>query len=123
MTERLMNIWKHVDRIGNPDLADAIEASLVDDYLEEKCYIIPEEDWEEIQTRGYDIEMMCEDADEQHADDPVWIETITDSLINQKVNLIGVNDYLDDFWRGYESGTNLIDICIPELSIDGSTLF
>ena len=25
MTEKLMNIWKHVDRIGDDDLADAIE--------------------------------------------------------------------------------------------------
>ena len=35
MTERLMNIWKHVDRIGDDDLADAIEKSLLNDYLTE----------------------------------------------------------------------------------------
>ena len=29
MTERLMSIWKHVDRIGDLDLADRIEESLL----------------------------------------------------------------------------------------------
>lgn len=123
MTERLMNIWKHVDRIVDPDLADAIEASLVDDYLEEKCYIIPEEDWEEIQTRGYDIEMMCADADEQHAEDPVWIETVANSLIDQETEVFKNGDVcLIDFWRGYYAGKKVDEISIPDLGIDGGIL-
>ena len=48
MTERLKAIWKHVDRIVDPDLADAIEASLLNDYLMETKFIIPEEDWYEM---------------------------------------------------------------------------
>ena len=123
MTERLMSIWKHVDRIVDPDLADAIEASLVDDYLEEKCYIIPEEDWEEIQTRGYDIEMMCADADEQHAEDPVWIETVANSLIDQETEMFKNGDVcLIDFWRGYYAGKKVDEISIPDLGIDGGIL-
>lgn len=123
MTERLMSIWKHVDRIGDPDLADAIEASLIDDYLEEKCYIIPEEDWEEIQTRGYDIEMMCADADEQHAEDPVWIETVANSLIDQETEVFKNGDVcLIDFWRGYYAGKKVDEISIPDLGIDGGIL-
>lgn len=123
MTERLMSIWKHVDRIVDPDLADAIEASLVDDYLEEKCYIIPEEDWEEIQTRGYDIEMMCADADEQHAEDPVWIETVANSLIDQETEVFKNGDVcLIDFWRGYYAGKKVDEISIPDLGIDGGIL-
>lgn len=120
MTNELMNIWKHVDRIGDPDLADRIEASLVDDYLEEKCYIIPEEDWEEIQTRGYDIEMMCENADEQHADDPVWIETVANSLVDQETDNWSENNFgvLLNFWRGYYTGTEVDEISIPALNID-----
>ena len=66
MTERLMSIWKRVDRIEDNDIADIVEKSLLDDYLTETKFIIPEEDWYEIQTRGYDIEMMCHDADEEH---------------------------------------------------------
>lgn len=124
MTERLMSIWKHVDRIGDPDLADAIETSLVDDYLEEKCYIIPEEDWEEIQTRGYDIEMMCADADEQHAEDPVWIETVANSLIDQETEVFKNGDVcLIDFWRGYYAGKQINEISIPDLGINGEMLF
>lgn len=123
MTERLMSIWKHVDRIVDPDLADAIEASLIDDYLEEKCYIIPEEDWEEIQTRGYDIEMMCADADEQHAEDPVWIETVANSLIDQETEVFKNGDVcLIDFWRGYYAGKKVDEISIPDLGIDGGIL-
>ena len=123
MTERLMSIWKHVDRIVDPDLADAIEASLIDDYLEEKCYIIPEEDWEEIQTRGYDIEIMCADADEQHAEDPVWIETVTNSLIDQETEMFKNGDVcLIDFWRGYYAGKKVDEISIPDLGIDGGIL-
>lgn len=125
MTERLMSIWKHVDRIVDPDLADAIEASLVDDYLEEKCYIIPEEDWEEIQTRGYDIELMCEDADERHADDPVWIETVANSLIDQETDNWSKDNFgiLLNFWRGYYTGTEVDEISIPALNIDYELLF
>lgn len=123
MTERLMNIWKHVDRISDPDLADAIEASLVDDYLEEKCYIIPEEDWEEIQTRGYDIEMMCADADEEHTDDPAWIETVANSLIDQETEMFKNGDVcLIDFWRGYYAGKEINEISIPDLGINGEML-
>ena len=33
MTEKLMNIWKHVDRIGDDDLADAIESRQEDTIL------------------------------------------------------------------------------------------
>ena len=31
MTNELMNIWKHVDRIGDLDLADRIEESLLNE--------------------------------------------------------------------------------------------
>lgn len=118
-----MSIWKHVDRIGDPDLADAIEASLVNEYLEEKCYIIPEEDWEEIQTRGYDIEMMCEDADEEHSEDPVWIETVANSLINQETETFKNGDVcLINFWRGYYAGKEINEISIPDLGISGELL-
>ena len=124
MTNELMSIWKHVDRIGDADLADAIEASLVDDYLEENYYIIPEEDWEEIQTRGYDINMMCADADEQHADDADWVETVANSLIDQETEVFedeGI--FLINFWRGYYAGTEANDISIPALGIDGEYLY
>jgi len=119
MTERLKAIWKHVDRIGDPNLADAIEASLVDDYLEENCYIIPEEDWEEIQTRGYDINMMCADADETHEDDTGWVETVCDSLFDHTEQ---TSKQLTEFWRGYSAGTEIFDISIPALGIDGECL-
>lgn len=99
MTERLMSIWKHVDRIGDPDLADAIEASLVNEYLEEKYYIIPEEDWDEIQTRGYDIEMMRHDADEEH---PEWRDEIEDALDEAQDE----EGFLAVFFRGFEIGTS-----------------
>lgn len=123
MTERLMSIWKHVDRIGDPDLADAIEASLVNEYLEEKCYIIPEEDWEEIQTRGYDIEMMCEDADEEHSEDSEWIETVANSLIDQETEVFKNGDVcLTNFWRGYYAGKERNEISIPDLGINGEML-
>ena len=123
MTERLISIWKQVDRIGDADLADAIEESLVNEYLEEKCYIIPEEDWEEIQTRGYDIEMMCADADEQHAEDPMWIETVTNSLIDQETEVFKNGDIcLIDFWRGYYAGKEINEISIPDLGINGEIL-
>lgn len=121
MTNRLMSIWKHVDRIGDPDLADAIEASLVNEYLEEKYYIIPEEDWEEIQTRGYDIERMCADADEAHEDDADWVETVCDSLLLDYMSETEPT-YLTDFWRGYNAGTEIFDISIPALGIDGECL-
>ena len=103
MTERLMSIWKHVDRIGDPDLADAIEASLVNEYLMETKFIIPEEDWYEIQTRGYDIEMMRKDADENH---PEWKPNIMDAL--DKV--VDDEDFLTEFFRGYEIGTGGAEI-------------
>lgn len=120
MTERLMSIWKHVDRIGDLDLADAIEASLVNEYLEEKYYIIPEEDWDEIQTRGYDIEQMCANADEAHEDDADWVETVCDSLFDYMSETEPT--YLTDFWRGYNAGTEIFDISIPALGIDGECL-
>lgn len=119
MTNRLKAIWKHVDRIGDADLADAIEASLVNEYLEEKCYIIPEEDWEEIQTRGYDIERMCADADEAHDEDAAWIETVCDSLFDHTEQ---TSKQLTEFWRGYNAGTEIFDISIPALGIDGECL-
>lgn len=97
MTERLMSIWKHVDRIGDADLADAIEASLVNEYLMETKFIIPEEDWYEIQTRGYDIEMMRKDADENH---PEWKSNIMDALDE----VVDDEDFLTEFFRGYEPG-------------------
>lgn len=124
MTKRLMSIWKYVDRIVDPDLADAIEASLINEYLEEKYYIIPEEDWEEIQTRGYDIERMCADADEQHVNDPVWIETVANSLIDQETEAFeDTGIFLINFWRGYYAGTEADDILIPDLGIDGELLY
>lgn len=103
MTERLKAIWKHVDRIIDPDLADAIEASLVNEYLEEKYYIIPEEDWEEIQTRGYDIEMMRKNADEEH---PEWKPEIMLELDERVDN----EDFLTEFFRGYEPGISGAEI-------------
>lgn len=97
MTERLMSIWKHVDRIGDPDLADRIEASLLDDYLMETKFMIPEEDWYEIQTRGYDIEMMRHDADEEH---PEWRDEIENALDKAQDE----EGFLAVFFRGYEPG-------------------
>jgi len=99
MTNELMSIWKHVDRIGNPDLADRIEASLVNDYLMEKKFIIPEEDWYEIQTRGYDIEMLRHNADEEH---PEWKEEIEDALDEAQDE----DGFLAVFFRGFEIGTS-----------------
>lgn len=99
MTEKLKEIWKHVDRIIDHDLADAIEASLVNEYLEETCYIIPEEDWYEIQTRGYDIEMMRHDADEEH---PEWRDEIEDALDEAQDE----EGFLTVFFRGFEIGTS-----------------
>ena len=125
MTKELMNIWRQVDRIGldTPGLADELEEKLLNDYLEKTCYIIPEEDWEEIQTRGYDIEMMCEDADEQHADDSVWIETVANSLIDQETEVFKNGDVcLINFWRGYYAGKEINEISIPDLGINGEML-
>ena len=98
MTEKLMNIWKHVDRIGDDDLADAIEKSLLNDYLEETRFIIPEEDWYEIQTRGYDIEMMRCNADDEH---PEWRDEIEDALDKAQDE----EGFLAVFFRGFEIGT------------------
>ena len=103
MTERLMSIWKHVDRIGDPDLADAIEASLLNDYLMETMFIIPEEDWYEIQTRGYDIEMMRKNADEEH---PEWKPEIMLELDER----VDDEDFLTEFFRGYEPGISGAEI-------------
>lgn len=97
MTNELMSIWKHVDRIGDPDLADAIEASLLDDYLMETKFMIPEEDWYEIQTRGYDIEMMRHNADNEH---PEWRDAIEDALDKAQDE----EGFLAVFFRGYEPG-------------------
>ena len=99
MTERLMNIWKNVDRIGDDDLADTIEKSLLTDYLTETKFIVPEEDWYEIQTRGYDIEMMRHDADEEH---PEWKDEIENAL-NEAQDEEG---FLAVFFRGFEIGTD-----------------
>ena len=99
MTERLKAIWKHVDRIGDPNLADKIEASLLNDYLMETKFMIPEEDWYEIQTRGYDIEMMCHDADEEHSE---WRDEIEDALDKAQDK----EGFLTVFFRGFEIGTN-----------------
>lgn len=103
MTERLMSIWKHVDRIGDLDLADRIEESLLNDYLMETKFIIPEEDWLEIQTRGYDIEMMRKDADEQH---PEWKPEIMLELDER----VDDEDFLTEFFRGYEPGISGAEI-------------
>ena len=92
-------IWKHVDRIGDLNLADEIEASLLDDYLMETKFIIPEEDWYEIQTRGYDIEMMRHDADEEH---PEWRDEIENALDEAQDE----EGFLTVFFRGFEIGTS-----------------
>lgn len=123
MTKELMNIWRRADRIETPDapgLADELEKKLLNEYLEDKCYIIPEEDWDEIQTRGYDIEMMCADADEAHDEDATWIETVCDSLFEYTSETEPT--CLTDFWRGYSAGTEIFDISIPALGIDGECL-
>lgn len=99
MTEKLMSIWKHVDRIGDPDLADRIEESLLNDYLTETKFMIPEEDWYEIQTRGYDIEMMRHDADEEH---PEWRDEIEDALDDVQDE----DGFLVVFFRGFDIGTS-----------------
>lgn len=106
MTEELRAIWKKVDRISDYDIADIIEANAIDDYLEETCFIIPEEDWDEIQTRGYDIEMMRDDRDEAYADNLAWQTEIAESLNQQdwNIDLYG-NVALANFWRGYPAGT------------------
>lgn len=98
MTERLKAIWKQADRIGDLDLADQIEKSLLNDYLMETKFMISEEDWYEIQTRGYDIEMMRHDADEEH---PEWRDEIEDALDEAQDE----EGFLAVFFRGFEIGT------------------
>lgn len=98
MTERLMNIWKHIDRIGDNNLAERIEESLINEYLTETKFIIPEEDWYEIQTRGYDIEMMRYNADDEH---PEWRDEIEDALDEAQDE----EGFLTVFFRGFEIGT------------------
>lgn len=98
MTERLKAIWKRVDRIEDNDIADIVEKSLLDDYLTETKFMIPEEDWYEIQTRGYDIEMMRHDADEEH---PEWRNEIEDALDEAQDE----EGFLAVFFRGFEIGT------------------
>lgn len=98
MTERLMSIWKHVDRIVDPDFADRIEELLLNDYLMETKFMIPEEDWYEIQTRGYDIEMMRHNADNEH---PEWRNEIEDALDEAQDE----EGFLTIFFRGFEIGT------------------
>ena len=98
MTERLMNIWKHIDRIGDNNLAERIEESLINEYLTETKFIIPEEDWYEIQTRGYDIEMMRYNADDEH---PEWRDEIEDALDEAQDE----EGFLAVFFRGFEIGT------------------
>lgn len=103
MTERLKAIWKRVDRIDDPDLADSIEEFLLNNYLTETKFIIPEEDWLEIQTRGYDIELMRADADDEH---PEWKSEILlelDAVVDDE-------DFLTEFFRGYEAGTGGAEI-------------
>ncbi len=98
MTERLMNIWKHIDHIGDNNLAERIEESLINEYLTETKFIIPEEDWYEIQTRGYDIEMMRYNADDEH---PEWRGEIEDALDEAQDE----EGFLTVFFRGFEIGT------------------
>lgn len=98
MTEKLMSIWKHVDCIEDADLADEVEKSLLNDYLIKTKFIIPEEDWYEIQTRGYDIEMMRHDADEEH---PEWKDEIENALDEAQDE----EGFLAVFFRGFEIGT------------------
>ena len=99
MTERLKAIWKHVDRIGDLDFADRIEESLLNDYLMETKFMIPEEDWYEIQTRGYDIEMMRHNADNEH---PEWRDEIEDALDEAQDE----EGFLVVFFRGFDIGTS-----------------
>ena len=99
MTERLKAIWKHVDRIGDLDFADRIEESLLNDYLMETKFMIPEEDWYEIQTRGYDIEMMRHNADNEH---PEWRDVIEDALDEAQDE----EGFLVVFFRGFDIGTS-----------------
>lgn len=99
MTNELMSIWKRVDRIEDFNLADEVEKTLLDDYLTKTKFIIPEEDWYEIQTRGYDIEMMRHDADEEH---PEWKNEIMDVLDNAQDE----EGFLAVFFRGFEIGTS-----------------
>ena len=99
MTERLKAIWKRVDRIEDNDIADIVEKSLLDDYLTETKFMIPEEDWYEIQTRGYDIEMMRHDADEEH---PEWKDEIEEALDEAQDE----EGFLAIFFRGFEIGTS-----------------
>ncbi len=109
------DIWKRVDRIIDGDVSQSVQDSEVDKYLERNYYIIPEEEWDEIQTRGYDIELMMSDADEKHSDDIDWIDAILENLIEQ----VGQSSILEGFWRGYPAGTNVSDIHIEELGISG----
>ena len=98
MTERLMSIWKHIDCIGDNNLAERIENLLINEYLTETKFIIPEEDWYEIQTRGYDIEMMRYNADDEH---PEWRDEIEDALDEAQDE----EGFLTVFFRGFEIGT------------------
>lgn len=109
------DIWKVVDRITDMDISQSVQDSEVDNYLESNYYIVPEDEWDEIQTRGYDIELMMSDADEKHSDDTDWIDAVFESLVEQ-------GSILNSFWRGYPAGTNVSDIYIEELGLVGNTI-
>ena len=61
--------------------------------------VIPEEDWYEIQTRGYDIEMMRHNADNEH---PEWRDVIEDALDEAQDE----EGFLVVFFRGFDIGTS-----------------
>ena len=103
MTEELKTIWRKADRIEDPDVSDAVEYKLLNAYLTETKYIIPEEDWYEIQTRGYDIDLLCQDADDDHPEWRPYIMSALDEIINEE-------NRTAEFFRGYDAGTNASEI-------------
>lgn len=103
MTEEVKAIWKTVDRISDPDIADEVEKRKVEEYLNENYFIIPEEDWIEIETRGYDLELMREKADE---DNPLWEQAVNETL----KEITDKEGRITEFFRGYEAGTYISEM-------------
>jgi hypothetical protein len=111
MTEELKAIKRTAEWIAlnNPFKADEYEACKIKDYLASSYFLIPEEDWDEIEASGYDVELWREEADDWHVEEAsareeeIWFATIYNNLLQQPI----VNGKLVEFWRGYPAGTEV----------------
>lgn len=105
MTEKLKTILDEVDKIENDDTWVVEEYEAITDYCNDYRFIIPQEDWEEIEARGYDLTEQRNNYDSQYDFEDcqfVW-DSLSEVPIDNK-------DNITEFWRGYPKGTCRFEI-------------